>query len=48
MKTIMNQLNYPIGVRLSNLLQKGLSTANTQFFMRSQKEKQIDNKQEIN
>ena len=48
MKTIRNQLKYPIGVRLPMVLQKELTTAGIQFFMRLQKEQQIDNKQKIN
>ena len=48
MKTIRNQLKYPIVVRLPMVLPKELTTAGILFFMRLQKEQQIDNKQKIN
>ena len=48
MKTIRNQLKYPLGVTLRILLYKELRTAGIQFFMRLQKEQQINNKQKIN
>ena len=46
MKTIRNQLKFPIGVRVRMLLLKELRTALIQLFMRLQKE-QIDKKKSI-
>ena len=46
MKTIRNQIKYPIGVRLPMLPWKELRAAGTEFFTRLQKE-HIDNKQKI-
>ena len=48
MKTIRNQLKYLIVVRSPLLQYKELRTAGSLFFMRLQKEQQIDNKQKIN
>ena len=48
MITVRNQLNYPKGVQLLMLLKMERRTAGIQFFMRLQKEQQIDNKQKIN
>ena len=44
MKTIRNQLKYPIGLRLAVLLKMGIKNCWYSIFMWLQKEQQIDNK----
>ena len=48
MKTIRNQLKYPIGLQLPMLLLKGIINSWYSVFMQLQKEQQIDNKLKIN
>ena len=48
MKTIRNQLKFPIGLNLPMLLWKGIKNCRYSFFLQLQKEQQIDNKQKIN
>ena len=45
MKTITNQLNYPIGLRLPMFQNMGNKKCGYSFFMGLQKNQQIDNKQ---
>ena len=47
MKTIRNQLKYPIGLRLPVFLKIRIKNWRYSIFMRLQKEQQIDNKQKI-
>ena len=48
MKTIRNQLKYPIGLQLPMLLLKGFKNSWYSIFMQLQKEQQIDMKLKIN
>ena len=47
MKTIRNQLKYPIGIKLPMFLKMGVNNCRNSIFMRLQKEQKIDNKQKI-
>ena len=48
MKTIRNELKYPIGLYYQCFYIKELRTLGIHFFMQLQKEQQTDNKQKIN
>ena len=48
MKTIRNQLIYPIDLRLPVFLKMGIKNCEYSIFMRLQKEQIIYNKQKIN
>ena len=47
MKTIRNQLKYPICFQLPVFLQIGITNCRYSIFMQLQKEQRIDNKQKI-
>ena len=47
MKTIRNQLKYPIGLRLSLFLKTRMNYCRYSIFMRLQKEQQTDNEKKI-